>query len=71
MAATTPLQAAPLMEGDSGSEPVLYSNSAMGLLFFLILALIPTTYGMGAASGVFVPTLVAGAAGGRLVGKAV
>ncbi|KAL6757315.1 chloride channel, partial [Haematococcus lacustris] len=56
---------------DSGSEPVLYSNSAMGLLFFLILALIPTTYGMGAASGVFVPTLVAGAAGGRLVGKAV
>ncbi len=60
-----------LSSQDELGEVLLYEPLALFLAFILTYCFIPSTYGAGAASGIFVPTLLAGAAGGRLVGRGI
>ncbi|KAF5832786.1 chloride channel [Dunaliella salina] len=68
------LQGSPDDDGQDrkiSTEEILYSATALGCLFVLTYLLMNATYGIGAAAGIFVPTLLSGAAGGRLVGRIV
>ena len=49
----------------------MFYPPALALLFGVGYLLMVTSYGTAAPTGLFIPCLVVGAAGGRLVGRAV
>ena len=58
--------------GEDSSEVPYNFNWLTLLMYFLVtFTLMVVTYGVGAATGLFVPSLVVGAAAGRLIGKLV
>ncbi|GAX79335.1 hypothetical protein CEUSTIGMA_g6776.t1 [Chlamydomonas eustigma] len=51
-------------------EPFLFYPPALALLFVVGYCFMVVSYGIGAPTGLFIPCLVVGAAGGRLMGRA-
>ncbi|KAG2500647.1 hypothetical protein HYH03_001414 [Edaphochlamys debaryana] len=55
----------------SNERPVLFAPAAMATLAGLGWLFMSATFGVGAATGLFVPSLLIGSSSGRLVGRAV
>ena len=60
-----------LGELGEGGEQHLFGMDALALYFCLMYGLMTWTYGIGAPTGLFVPSLAVGAAMGQIVGRAV
>lgn len=50
-------------------EPWMFEVSSLAILFVYTFGLMTWTYGVGAATGLFVPSLTVGATSGRLIGR--
>ena len=57
--------------GTDEFEQHLFTMDALIMYFVFMYALMTWTYGIGAPTGLFVPSLAVGAAGGQIVGRIV